>query len=104
MDMLLFLLFSLRIVAFESANWAQLAGERTQTIVKPYIPQQQGSLAKRPMWSRRWGHTTSVLNQTSIYRNDLSVKQNSERSLSLIPTLFVLGGDDYTKGKLNSVS
>lgn len=104
MDMLLFLLFSLRIVAFESANWAQLAGERTQTIVKPYIPQQQGSLAKRPMWSRRWGHTTSVLNQTSIYRNDLSVKQNSERSLSLIPTLFVLGGDDYAKGKLNSVS
>ena len=87
----------------ESANWAQLAGERAQTVVKPYIPL-QGSFTHRPMWSRRWGHATAVLNQTSMYRNDLSVEQNSERAMTLIPKLIVLGGDDYGEGKCNAMN
>lgn len=92
----------LYLLPIESANWAQLAGERAQTVVKPYIPL-KGAFTHSPMWSRRWGHATTVLNQTSMYRNDLSVEQNSERAMTLIPKLIVLGGDDYGEGKCNAM-
>ena len=87
------------------ANWAQLAGERAQKTVQPYIPQTHhpytsATSAARPMWSARWGHTVVVLNQTSSYRNDLSIEENSERAMTWIPKLFVLGGDDYHMGEL----
>ena len=87
------------------ANWAQLAGERAQTTVQPYIPQTHhpytsATSAARPMWSARWGHTVVVLNQTSSYRNDLSIEENSERAMTWVPKLFVLGGDDYHMGEL----
>jgi hypothetical protein len=51
------------------------------------------------MWSARWGHAATVLNETAFYRNDLSVDENSERAITLIPNLLVLGGDDYNTGK-----
>jgi hypothetical protein len=56
------------------------------------------------MWSGRWGHATTVLNDTAAYRNDLSVEENSKRAIELIPKLLVLGGDDYTIGKLSLLS
>ena len=90
------------------ANWAQLAGERAQTIVKPYIPQKSQSrdpkFTANPMWSGRWGHATTVLNDTAAYRNDLSVEENSKRAIELTPKLLVFGGDDYAIGKLSHPS
>ena len=97
----------------EAANWAQLAGKRAQKITKPYIPQNfyaykytqrtssstSTSSNVKSMWSPRWGHAVVVLNQTSTYRNDLSVQENSQRVVGLVPKLFVLGGDDYTVGE-----
>ncbi len=56
------------------------------------------------MWSGRWGHATTALNDTAAYRNDLSVEENSKRAIELIPKLLVLGGDDYTIGKLSLLS
>lgn len=77
----------------ESANWAQLAGKKTQTVVEPYDPD-DGLSPARPMWSPRWGHSTVVLNHTSMYR-DVTTEENSNRSINLIPKLFLFGGDDY---------
>ena len=84
------------------ANWAQLAGERAQTVVKPYIPQKfynNAQTLKRQMWSARWGHAVVVLNDTSAYRNDMTMEQNSQRAMTLVPKLLLLGGDDYTTGE-----
>ncbi len=47
------------------------------------------------MWSARWGHAVTVIDQISAYRNDLSLEENSERAETLVPKLIVLGGDDY---------
>lgn len=68
-----------------------------------YVPQtfySDASFASRPMWSPRWGHSVAVANQTSMYRNDLSIKENSYRANNLVPKVMLLGGDDYGDGKL----
>lgn len=68
----------------------------------PYVPQKwyhDASRIERPMWSARWGHATVVVDQTSAYRNDLSLEENSERASTLVPKLFVFGGDDYGSSK-----
>jgi hypothetical protein len=39
-----------------------------------------------------------VLNQTSFYRNDLSIEENSHRANHLVPQIVLLGGDDYYDG------
>jgi hypothetical protein len=85
-----------------SANWAQHAGERAQNIVNPYVPQNLSndtSFSARPMWTPRWGHSIIVLNQTSMYRNDLSIEENSFRANNYVPRLLLLGGDDYIDGE-----
>ena len=70
--------------------------------MEPYIPQtlyKDASFAARPMWTHRWGHAVVVLNQTSMYRNDLSIEENSFRANNLVPQIVLLGGDDYNGGK-----
>jgi len=52
------------------------------------------------MWSARWGHAVVVANQTTAYRNDFTLEENSERASTLVPKLFVLGGDDYNTGEI----
>jgi len=52
------------------------------------------------MWTPRWGHAVVVMNQTSLYRNDLSIEENSERVNSFIPKVLLLGGDDYEEGEI----
>jgi hypothetical protein len=47
------------------------------------------------MWTARWGHAFAVVNQTSTYRNDMTVEENSMRASQLSPRLYLLGGDDY---------
>ena len=47
------------------------------------------------MWTARWGHAVTVVNQTSSYRNDMTVEENSIRASLLYPRLYLLGGDDY---------
>lgn len=84
--------FAVQIEIAECFNWAQTAGELAQTNVIPQIPS-----INRPIFTSRWGHSTVVVNQTDLYRNDLSIEENSKRVESLIPKLVLLGGDDYTK-------
>ena len=52
------------------------------------------------MWSPRWGHAIVVINQTSMYRNDMTVEQNSKRADELVPEMILLGGDDYEYGMI----
>lgn len=92
------ILFIFLLPLNEAVNWAQLAGKKEQNVVEPYDPD-DGLSPKRPMWSARWGHSTVVLNQTSMHRNDLTAEENSNRSMHLITTLFLLGGDDYLQYK-----
>lgn len=85
------------------ANWAQHAGKTAQKVVLPYSPQtfyKDASFASHPMWSARWGHTIVVINQTSMYRNDKTVEQNSKRAEDLVPEMILLGGDDYENGMI----
>ncbi|GFH59666.1 hypothetical protein CTEN210_16142 [Chaetoceros tenuissimus] len=86
------LLFAVQIEIAECFNWVQTAGELAQTNVIPQIPS-----INRPIFTSRWGHSTVVVNQTDLYRNDLSIEENSKRVESLTPKLILLGGDDYTK-------
>ena len=68
----------------------------------PYTPQDfyiDVSFASRPMWSPRWGHSVVVVNQTSTYRNDLSIEENSFRANHFVPRIVLLGGDDYDDGE-----
>ena len=64
----------------------------------PYEPQHiNGNVSynKRSMWSARWGHTLTVINDTSYTRNDLSTEENADRIASVVPILVIVGGDDY---------
>lgn len=91
---LLLLLALIQIVC--SANWAQLAGIRSQNIATPYVPDQWSrspATSIRPMWSARWGHAVVVLNQ-AVPRKYLTAEQNSERAKDSKPILVLLGGDD----------
>ena len=46
--------------------------------------------------SARWEHTVVVLNQTSSYRNDLSIEEKSEMAMTWVFNFFVIGGDETT--------
>ena len=79
-----------------SANWAQLAGDRAQNTATPYVPDQwhkNPGTSVRPMWSGRWGHAVVVLNQPTA-RSYLTEEENSQRVLDAKPELVLLGGDD----------
>ena len=81
---------------FFSANWAQLAGIRSQNTATPYIPDQwhrDADTSARPMWSARWGFGLVTVNQ-SLARDHFTEEENSARLLGSDPALILLGGDD----------
>ena len=78
------------------ANWAQLAGIRSQNTATPYVPDQwhrNADTSARPMWSARWGFGLVTVNQ-SLARDHFTEEENSARLLESDPALILLGGDD----------
>jgi hypothetical protein len=89
LSLLNFLFFTGKI---EGANWAHLSGAISKA------QGENGILNESIMWSPRFGHAVAVINQTSEFRNDLTIEENSKRVEELDPQLILLGGDDYNGG------
>jgi hypothetical protein len=85
----LLLNFLFLIQQSQGANWDHLSGAILQVQHKNGIPNESF------MWTPRFGHAVTVINQTSEFRNDLTIDENSKRVEELDPQLILLGGDDY---------